>query len=102
MVRWYSFMQSLTADACKDLEIAPLDFDYDAINIHMPIPKVMESKKAAKKAAEGAKAEAPKAEAPKAEEEADISKLDIRVGRIIRAWNHPDSEKLSPAKRLTV
>ena len=50
VVRWYSFMQSMAAEACKDLGIAPLTFDYDSINIHMPIPKVMESKKAAKKA----------------------------------------------------
>ena len=91
VVRWYSFMQSMAAEACKDLGIAPLTFDYDSINIHMPIPKVMESKKAAKKAERPA--EASKAEAPKAEEEADISKLDIRVGRIVRAWNHPDSDK---------
>ena len=74
VVRWYSFMQSMAAEACMDLGIAPLTFDYDSINLHMPIPKVMESKKAAKKAEKPA--EAPKAEAPKAEEEADISKLE--------------------------
>lgn len=72
-----------------------IDFDYDAINIHMPIPRLAEVKKPAKKAA---KEETPKekAAAPAAAPEADadaISKLDIRVGRIIRAWNHPESEK---------
>ena len=55
----------------------------------------MESKKAAKKEAKAAaKESAPQPEAPKAEDTDCISKLDIRVGRIVRAWNHPDSDKL--------
>ena len=27
VVRWYSFMQSMAAEACKDLGIAPLTFE---------------------------------------------------------------------------
>ena len=85
-------MQDTTAVVCKELSIPHIDFDYAAINIRVPPPKVMESKKAAKKAA---KEEAPKEKAAvSAEEDANaISKLDIRVGRIVRAWNHPDSDK---------
>ena len=33
-----------------------------------------------------------KAEAPKVEENV-ISKLDIRVGKIVKVWPHPDSDK---------
>ena len=72
-----------------------IDFAFDAIDIHAPTPKPMESKKAAKKEAKAAaKESAPQPEAPKAEDTDCISKLDIRVGRIVRAWNHPDSDKL--------
>ena len=85
-------MQDATAGVCEELSIPRIDFDYAAINIRVPAPKVMESKKAAKKAA---KEEAPKEKAAaSSEEDANvISKLDIRVGRIVRAWNHPDSDK---------
>ena len=27
-------------------------------------------------------------------EELDPSKLDVRVGKIVKCWNHPDSDKL--------
>lgn len=84
-------MQFTAAAACADLSVPHIDFDYDAINIHMPIPRLAEVKKPAKKAA---KEETPKEKAAAPEADADaISKLDIRVGRIIRAWNHPESEK---------
>ncbi len=95
VVRWYSYMQDTYASVCQTLGIAKIDFAFDAIDIHAPTPKPMESKKAAKKEAKAAaKESAPQPEAPKAEDTDCISKLDIRVGRIVRAWNHPDSDKL--------
>lgn len=96
VVRWYSYMQEVYADLCKELAIPHIDFDYEKIDIHFPIPRPSESKKApkkeTKKEGEAPKAAAAPAAAP-AEEEDVISKLDIRVGRIIRAWNHPESDK---------
>ena len=93
-VRWYSYMQEVYADLCAELAIPHIDFDFDKIDINAPMPRPSESKKAPKKEAKK-EAEAPKpATAPTAEEEGDvISKMDIRVGRIIRAWNHPESDK---------
>ena len=88
-------MQETYAAVCQELAIDKIDFPFDSINIAIPAPHFSESKKAPKKEAQAAPKEAaPKAEESKAEEEADISKLDIRVGRIIKAWNHPDSDKL--------
>lgn len=88
-------MQEVYATVCQELGIAKIDFPFDSINIAIPAPHFQESKKAPKKETkEAAKEAAPKAEEPKAEEEADISKLDIRVGRIVKAWNHPESDKL--------
>lgn len=91
-------MQEVYADLCKELAIPHIDFDYEKIDIHFPIPRPSESKKApkkeAKKETEAPKvASAPAAPAAPAAEEDVISKLDIRVGRIIRAWNHPESDK---------
>lgn len=88
-------MQEVYADLCKELAIPHIDFDYEKIDIHFPIPRPSESKKAPKKETKK-EGEAPKAAAaPVAApaEEDVISKLDIRVGRIIRAWNHPESDK---------
>ena len=95
VVRWYSYMQETYATLCKELEIPHIDFDYEKIDINAPIPRPSENKKAPKKEAKK-ETEAPKPAAAAAtpeEEEDVISKLDIRVGRIIRAWNHPESDK---------
>ncbi|CAM9950776.1 unnamed protein product, partial [Sphacelaria rigidula] len=43
--------------------------------------------------ASGAPAPAP-APAAAVSEEGDPSKLDMRVGVIVKAWEHPDSDKL--------
>lgn len=88
-------MQEVYADLCTELAIPHIDFDFDKIDINFPMPRPSESKKAPKEAKkEAAPKEAKKEAAPAAEEEGDmISKLDIRVGRIIRAWEHPDSDK---------
>ena len=86
-------MQETYASVCASLNIEKGEFPFDSIDIHAPTPKLPESKKAAKKESKPAPKE-PVA-AAKVEEDTDcISKLDIRVGRIIRAWNHPDSDKL--------
>lgn len=93
LVRWFSYMQETYASLCASLNIEKVEFPFDSIDIHAPTPKLPESKKAAKKESKPAPKE-PVA-AAKVEEDTDcISKLDIRVGRIIRAWNHPDSDKL--------
>ena len=96
IVRWYSYMQETYAALCTELALPHIDFDFDKIDINAPVPRPSENKKAPKK--EGKKAEEPAAKpaaAPAAAEEEEdvISKLDIRVGRVIRAWNHPDSDK---------
>lgn len=44
--------------------------------------------------AEGSKKAQAPAAAPAATSEGDPSKLDMRVGVIVKAWEHPDSEKL--------
>jgi methionine--tRNA ligase beta chain len=55
--------------------------------------KAAAEKRANKKAEKAAKT--PKAEAqPAADEDLNISALDIRVGRIIKAWEHETAEKL--------
>ena len=55
--------------------------------------KAAADKRAAKKADKQAKK--PKSDAqPAAEEELNISALDIRVGKIIKAWEHESAEKL--------
>lgn len=55
--------------------------------------KAAADKRAAKKADKQAKKPKPDAQ-PAAEEELNISALDIRVGRIIKAWEHESAEKL--------
>ena len=47
-------MQDTYASVCQTLGIAKIDFAFDAIDIHAPTPKPMESKKAAKKEAKAA------------------------------------------------
>lgn len=55
--------------------------------------KAAADKRAAKKADKQAKKPKPDAQ-PAAEEELNISALDIRVGKIIKAWEHESAEKL--------
>jgi aminoacyl tRNA synthase complex-interacting multifunctional protein 1 len=55
-------------------------------------PPAAKKQKAAKKDT-APKAAAPAAAAP-AEDELDPTKLDIRVGIIVKAWEHPEAEKL--------
>lgn len=50
--------------------------------------------KKAKKNAEKAAKNKKKAPAPTAAADLDITALDIRVGKIVKAWHHPDAEKL--------
>jgi len=57
--------------------------------------KAAAEKRAKKKAAKAAKAKAqPKAKHGAPAAELDISALDIRVGKILKAWNHETAEKL--------
>lgn len=58
-------------------------------------PKESTKKAKAEKSSESAtKKPAASPPAESASEKLDPSKLDIRVGRIVKCWNHPDSEKL--------
>merc|ERR1711924_546444 len=52
------------------------------------------AKEDAKKAKEGKGQEAPSKEAKKATGDWNVSHLNIVVGTIVKAWEHPDSDKL--------
>ncbi len=80
------------------LEIAPASNLFP--RLEMPKEEVPAKPKKEKKAKEAPKQEAPKAEAAPAEgakpfiEFADFQKLDLRVGTIIAAEQHPNADKL--------
>ena len=57
---------------------------------HAAAPKPAKEKKAAAQPVKGKKEEPVKTDQP------DISRLDIRVGQVVRAWKHPEGTLLPP------
>jgi methionine--tRNA ligase beta chain len=105
--RWFKHIYSLTANTTKIVQptyasasgsiVFPLPvFDADVV----AAPPAKEAKEAAVPAAPAAESKAapiPPTAPPAAGgsgDGLDPSRLDIRVGQVLKCWNHPDSDKL--------
>eukprot|EP00163_Fabomonas_tropica_P031933 TRINITY_DN7797_c0_g1_i1.p1 TRINITY_DN7797_c0_g1~~TRINITY_DN7797_c0_g1_i1.p1 ORF type:complete len:367 (+),score=138.03 TRINITY_DN7797_c0_g1_i1:109-1101(+) len=102
LCRWFDHIQHTVQDSGLEIvkfkrDIAPQNAGAGgaggAVNAKAAKKQAKKAEKAAAKAAKKA-ANKDKPKAPEAPAQPDVSKLDIRVGHINKAWKHPDADSL--------